>query len=452
MANFKDFKLKPFVMNALEELKFQEPTKIQEKLIPEILNKRNVVGQSATGSGKTHAFLLPIFNSINPDVDSVQAVITTPSRELAYQIYDNAKQLSKHCDKTIHLANYVGGTDKKRQLDKLTREQPQIIIGTPGRIWDLINSQALDIHTANQLVIDEADMTLDLGFLEIIDKIAASFGKNLQMMVFSATIPQKLRPFLKKYMENPFVENIPNKAIISPTVDNYLISTKSKDKNELIYKIITLGEPYLVLIFANTRTRVEEIYNFLRTQGLKVGMIQGGMHPRERKRMMKQIQNLDFQYVVATDLAARGIDIDGVSDVINDDIPEDLEYFIHRVGRTGRKGLPGTAITLYEPGEEDSIDALEKMGIKFQPKDLRNGELVDTYDRNRRKNHRKGHDKLDPGMIGMIKKKKRHVKPGYKNKIKRAIKENDEMKRRIQLRADKKQQRKMKKKSSQRYR
>lgn len=255
------------------------------------------------------------------------------------------------------------GLTKKRQLDKLTREQPQIIIGTPGRIWDLINSQALDIHTANQLVIDEADMTLDLGFLEIIDKIAASFGKDLQMMVFSATIPQKLRPFLKKYMENPFVENIPNKAIISPTVDNYLISTKSKDKNELIYKIITLGEPYLVLIFANTRTRVEEIYNFLRTQGLKVGMIQGGMHPRERKRMMKQIQNLDFQYVVATDLAARGIDIDGVSNVINDDIPEDLEYFIHRVGRTGRKGLPGTAITLYEPGEEDSIDALEKKWV-----------------------------------------------------------------------------------------
>ncbi|MGQ2283138.1 DEAD/DEAH box helicase [Apilactobacillus kunkeei] len=451
-STFKQYNLKPFIMDALDELNFREPTAIQEKIIPEIRKGRSVVGQSATGSGKTHAFLLPIFDKLDVDTLEVQAVITTPSRELAYQIYNNAKQLAKHSDKTIHISNYVGGTDKVRQIEKLKNEQPQIVIGTPGRISDLIKGQHLQVHTATQLVIDEADMTLDLGFLNDIDNIAASFGKDVQMMVFSATIPQKLKPFLKKYLENPYVENIPNRTVISPTIDNWLISTKGQNKNDLIYKLITMGEPYLVLIFANTRKRVEEIYEFLRNQGLKVGIVSGDLTPRERKRTMKQIQNLEFQYVVATDLAARGIDIEGVSDVINDDIPEDLEYFIHRVGRTGRNNMPGTAVTLYSPDEEDEIDALEKMGISFKPKVIRGGRVEDTYDRNRRKSHRRGHDKLEPTMIGMIKKKKRNVKPGYKNKIKQELKRNDEINRRIQQREEGRRKRKSKKNSSQRYR
>lgn len=451
-STFKQYNLKPFIMDALDELNFREPTAIQEKIIPEIRKGRSVVGQSATGSGKTHAFLLPIFDKLDVDTLEVQAVITTPSRELAYQIYNNAKQLAKHSDKTIHISNYVGGTDKVRQIEKLKNEQPQIVIGTPGRISDLIKGQHLQVHTATQLVIDEADMTLDLGFLNDIDNIAASFGKDVQMMVFSATIPQKLKPFLKKYLENPYVENIPNRTVISPTIDNWLISTKGQNKNDLIYKLITMGEPYLVLIFANTRKRVEEIYEFLRNQGLKIGIVSGDLTPRERKRTMKQIQNLEFQYVVATDLAARGIDIEGVSDVINDDIPEDLEYFIHRVGRTGRNNMPGTAVTLYSPDEEDEIDALEKMGISFKPKVIRGGRVEDTYDRNRRKSHRRGHDKLEPTMIGMIKKKKRNVKPGYKNKIKQELKRNDEINRRIQQREEGRRKRKSKKNSSQRYR
>ncbi|UQS86791.1 DEAD/DEAH box helicase [Nicoliella spurrieriana] len=451
-TTFKQFALKPFINEALAELNFTTPTPVQEKLIPVIERGKDVIGQSATGSGKTHAFLLPIFDQLDLDRQVVQAVITTPSRELAYQIYENAKQLAEHSQQPIHIANYVGGTDKKRQVDKLENEQPQIIIGTPGRILDLINTQALDLHTANRLVVDEADMTLDLGFLDQVDKIAASFGDELQMMVFSATIPQKLEPFLKKYMNQPVTEEIPVASVISPTVDNLLISTKGQDKNDLIYQLLTIGEPYLVLIFANTRSRVQEIHDYLLGQGLKVGMIQGGMKPRERKRVMKQVQRLEFQFVVATDLAARGIDIDGVSDVINDDIPEDLDYFIHRVGRTGRNGMPGTAITLYQPGEEQRVSELEQMGIQFKPKAIRNHEIVDSYDRNRRKTHRNRAKKLDPTMIGMVKKNKRKVKPGYKRRIKNAIKRNDDMNRRIEQRNEARKQRKQKKQSSQRYR
>lgn len=431
---FNDFNLKPYLVMAVTAINFHTPTTVQERVIPEIMKGKSVVGQSATGSGKTHAFLLPIFSRIQEGDQSVQAVITTPSRELAYQIYNAAKQLNKFADQPLTIHNYVGGTDKQHQIDQLERKQPQLVIGTPGRILDLIKSQFLDIHTATMFVVDEADMTLDMGFLEPVDQIASHFPEDLQMMVFSATIPQKLRPFLKKYMKNPVMEEIPTATVINPDVENWLMSTKGKNKNQLIYRLLTLGEPYLALVFANTKERVEELTRYLSEQGLKVAMIHGGLEPRRRKRTMRQIRNLDFQYVVATDLAARGIDIDGVSLVINDDLPTDLEYFVHRVGRTGRNGMKGIAITLYEPAEDDLIAKLEDRGITFVPKELKGGRIVTTHDRNRRKKFKHRKEELDPSMKGYVKKTKRKVKPGYKKRIKRAIKEDEQQKRKLEMR------------------
>lgn len=431
---FADFQLKPYLLTAIKKINFRQPTPVQEKVIPVIMAGQSVVGQSATGSGKTHAFLLPIFSRIDSTTQEVQAVITTPSRELAYQIYSAAKQLNKYADTPLTIHNYVGGTDKQHQVEQLERRQPQLVIGTPGRVLDLIKSQALDIHTATMFVVDEADMTLDMGFLHEVDQIASHFPDNLQMMVFSATIPQKLRPFLKKYMENPVVEEIPTTAVINPDVDNWLMSTKGQDRNQLIYQLLTMGEPYLALVFANTKERVVELTRYLEEQGLKVAMIHGGLEARRRKRTMRQIRDLDFQYVVATDLAARGIDIDGVSLVINDDIPTDLEYFVHRVGRTGRNGMKGTAITLYEPAEDDLIAKLEERGIKFAPKELRNGRIITTHDRNRRKHYKRRREELDPSMKGYVKKTKKKIKPGYKKRIKKAIKEDEQQKRKLELR------------------
>ena len=431
---FADFQLKPYLLTAIKKINFQKPTPVQEKVIPVVMAGQSVVGQSATGSGKTHAFLLPLFSKIDPAKQEVQAVITTPSRELAYQIYSAAKQLNKFADVPLTIHNYVGGTDKQHQLDQLERRQPQLVIGTPGRVLDLVKSQALDIHTATMFGVDEADMTLDMGFLHEVDQIASHFPEDLQMMVFSATIPQKLRPFLKKYMENPVVEEIPTTAVINPDVDNWLMSTKGQDRNQLVYQLLTMGEPYLALVFANTKERVVELTHYLEEQGLKVAMIHGGLEARRRKRTMRQIRDLDFQYVVATDLAARGIDIDGVSLVINDDLPTDLEYFVHRVGRTGRNGMKGTAITLYEPAEDDLIAKLEERGIKFVPKQLKNGRVVTTHDRNRRKHYKRRQEELDPSMKGYVKKTKKKVKPGYKKRIKRAIKEDEQQKRRLELR------------------
>lgn len=440
MASFRGFNFKEYIYQALDEINFKEPTEVQARLIPTILKGKSVVGQSQTGSGKTHTFLLPIFQNLNAQKDEVQAVITTPSRELAYQIYEAAKQLAKFSPENIWIQNYVGGTDKQRQIEKLKSHQPQLVIGTPGRILDLVRENALDIHNAHYLVVDEADMTLDLGFLKETDAIASTLPKDLQMLVFSATIPEKLRPFLRKYMYNPVIEVVANKHVISPTIDNWLVSTKGRDRNKLIYDLLTMGEPYLALVFANTKERADELTNYLRSQGLKVAKVHGGIQPRQRKRIMREIQNLDYQFVVATDLAARGIDIEGVSHVINDDIPEDLEFFVHRVGRTGRNGMKGTAITLYEPSEEKLIDEPESMGVHFVPKAVKNGEIVDSYDRNRREKRQTRKESMDPKLRGFVKKEKKKRKPGYKKKIKRAIKRDEQQKRRIARR----QARKMK--------
>ena len=441
---FTEFNFKDYIQEALKDLNFVEATEVQEKLIPVVLSGRDLVGESKTGSGKTHTFLLPIFQELDEEADSVQAVITAPSRELATQIYQAARQLASFSEQEIRVANYVGGTDKARQIGKLESSQPHIVIGTPGRIYDLVESGDLAIHKAHTFVVDEADMTLDMGFLETVDRIAARLPKDLQFLVFSATIPQKLQPFLRKYLSNPVMEQIKTKTVIADTIDNWLLSTKGRDKNAQIYEISQILQPYLAMIFVNTKTRADELQAYLTAQGLKVAKIHGDISPRERKRVMNQIKNLDFEYIVATDLAARGIDIEGVSHVINDAIPQDLSFFVHRVGRTGRNGLPGTAITLYQPSDDSDIRELEKLGIKFTPKMIKNGEFQDTYDRDRRANREKTKEKLDTEMIGLVKKKKKKIKPGYKKKIQWAVNEKRRKTKRAENRARGRAERKAK--------
>lgn len=446
--SFAAFQLQDYLLTAIADKGFKQPTQVQERLIPVIQAGRSVVGQSQTGTGKTHTFLLPIFNQLDLEQQNVQAVITAPSRELATQIYQAAKQLADYSGEEISIMNFVGGTDKLRQVERLATKQPHIVIGTPGRILDLVTSGDLLIHTTQVMVVDEADMTLDLGFLADVDQIAGRMPDNLQMLVFSATIPEKLRPFLRKYMNNPLIEEIKPKTVISETIDNWLISTKGKDVNQIIYQLLTIGHPYLAIVFANTKQRVDEISQYLKNQGLSVATIHGDILPRERKRVMKQIQNLDFQYVVATDLAARGIDIEGVSHVINAEIPDDLEFFIHRVGRTGRNQLPGTAITLYEPSDERKINEIEALGITFKPKEIKNDEVVDSYDRNRRQKREKKRDELDTTLIGLVKKKKKKIKPGYKKQIQREIEKSNKQKRKMERRQKGRTARKHKKNSS----
>ncbi|KRN77926.1 DEAD/DEAH box helicase [Weissella minor] len=444
MAKFTDYHLRDEIYRALDDIHFNEPTPVQARLIPVVMQGRSVVGQSQTGSGKTHTFLLPIFQHLDLEKEQVQAVITTPSRELAQQIYQAAKQIADHFaeGEQPRIGLYVGGTDKNRQVQQLKSSQPQIVIGTPGRIKDLYETGSLNIHTARTLVVDEADMTLDMGFLNEVDAIAGAMPEDLQMLVFSATIPQKLEPFLKKYLNNPVIEEIPAETVISPTIQNVLMDTKGKAKDELIFNLLTMGNPYMALVFTNTKERARELARQLKERGLKVAEIHGGIQPRERRRTMQKIQHLDYQYVVATDLAARGIDIPGVSLVINDGIPNDLEFFVHRVGRTGRNGASGLAITLYTPDEDAKVTEVENLGVKFEPMTLSKGELKPVADRRRRTQRTKSTKKLDPTMIGMVKKKKKNVKPGYKHRIKSEIEKDARYKKRVEDRQQQRSKRK----------
>ena len=428
--NFEQFNLKPFLLEAISELNFKEPTEIQTEVITNIQSNRDVIAQSKTGSGKTHAFLLPLLNQLDQKANNVQIVITAPSRELAEQLYQATIQLTKKALWDIEVSRFIGGTDKNRQIENLQSSQPDVVIGTPGRLLDLIQSNELKTNTAYALVVDEADMTLDMGFIEEVDQIAATLSPNSQLLVFSATIPQKLQPFLQKYMNHPIRIEVENKEVISDLIDNWLISTKSKDRTEVIYDLLTIGNPYLVLIFANTKENVEQLTKQLIDRGLNVGMLHGGLDSRERRRVMREIHNLDYQFIVATDLAARGIDIEGVSHVINAEVPQDLSYFVHRVGRTGRNNLSGIAITLYSPGEEDEIQTIENMGITFEEKTIRNHEIVDAPEKRAERKKPTKPLEYDAEIAGLVKKSKKKVKPGYRLKIRSKRKELNKQKNR----------------------
>ena len=415
--DFQGLRIKGYLKEAVSDLKFKELTKIQQEVIPMALKKKDIIGQSQTGSGKTHAFLLPIFQMLSGESESVEAVITAPTRELAEQIYRVAMHLASFVPFKVNVARYMGGTDKGRTLEKLTT-QPNIVIGTPGRIRDLaINERALLVHTAKVFVVDEADMTLEAGFLADIDAIAGTMGKDLQMMVFSATIPAGLKPFLKKYMSSPSHIHILPKQQTALKIEHVLYPTKHRNRIEITKKLLTALNPYLAVVFTNTKKKAVEVAESLLAAGFKVGQIHGDLDPRKRRQMMQKIRNLDYQYIVATDLAARGIDIEGISHVINYELPSDLEFYIHRTGRTARGELDGVAITLYDTGEEVALSELESRGIKFKYKELKNGELVETTTRNRRGSREKRETEIDKIVKARVKKPKK-VSPGYKKKMK----------------------------------
>ena len=415
MSKYTDYNFKPFLQDAVAKLGFTEPTPIQKEMIPLVLKGKSAIGQAHTGTGKTHSFLLPIVQRIVEEKQEVQAVITSPTRELAQQIFDALNQLVEGTEISTKL--FIGGTDKQRSIDRL-KTQPQIVVGTPGRINDLVKENALLVHTAPILVIDEADLAFDMGFIEDIDGFASHMPEKLEMFVFSATIPEKLKPFLKKYMDAPIHIHMNDKRPVAEGIEFILVPVRSKSRNTRLMDVIKGINPFLAVIFCNTRKTAEAVAGYLAEQGIRAGQIHGDLSPRDRKKMMKQIRDLEFQYIVATDLAARGIDIQGISHVINYEIPDDLEFFIHRVGRTARAGSKGTAITLFQPENEDALIRVEKMGIPFVQKDIKDGEWSELKDRHQRANRKseRQQDEIDAKAKSMVRKPKK-VKPGYKSNM-----------------------------------
>ncbi|WEV44183.1 DEAD/DEAH box helicase [Lactobacillus sp. ESL0684] len=431
---FTSERIKPALQAGLSKINFITPSKVQEAVIPVLLDQQNAVVQAVTGSGKTHAFLVPILNELDEQLTFPQAIITAPSRELSEQLYQVARQLRDAAGLKISIAHLAGGSDRQRQLTRLTNHKPQLIIATPGRLHDFVEKKLLPLDYVQYFIIDEADMTLDMGFLADIDFIAQRLPKKAVLAAFSATLPVQLMNFLRKYMAKPKQIVIDNPSVISPTVKNDLLDVGAKNRKTILYRLLTMGQPYLALVFANTKQKVDEITAYLQNQGLKVAKIHGGITERERKRALREVAAGQYQYVVATDLAARGLDIDGVSLVINYEIPRNLEFVVHRIGRTGRNGHSGHAITLIREEEMPRIAGLEKLGIKFDFVEIKHDELVPRKHYARRNNRKESAHQVDNHLNGYVKKAKKKRKPGYKKKIKRVVEQDKQQKRRLEQR------------------
>lgn len=413
MSKYSDYMFQKHTKIFIELEKFIEPTPIQQAVIPMACKGKDIIGISATGTGKTHAFLIPIMEKVDSSKPCVQAVITAPTRELALQIYQRCEKMSE-ADPKLVIRLITGGIEKSRMIEQL-KVQPHIVVGTPGRIKDLfLNEQVLRVDTADIMVVDEADMTLEFGFLEDVDAIAGKMRKDLQMMSFSATIPQELRLFLKKYMDHPQTVQIEEQSAFHPKIQHILVPVQHKTYAEKVLEILPSFTPYVCLIFANTRSEAANVASNMRDAGYGVIELHGDLTPRERTKAMKDLSNLQKSYVVATDIAARGIDIEGISHVISMGFPKELDYYIHRSGRTGRAGHEGICYALYEKKDDTAIRQLEVRGIHFDHKTIKNGQWCDLEPLHKKKVRKD--DPLEKEIAKIVSRKKKKVKPGYKKK------------------------------------
>ncbi|WP_240376621.1 DEAD/DEAH box helicase [Bacillus piscicola] len=430
MSGFNRFTISPFLIESLQQQNIQKPMDIQERLIPAILNGRDVIGQSQTGSGKTLAFLLPLLTRIEPEKEHTQAVITAPTRELAEQIYQEIRKLLENPGQPgITVKRVTGGIDRRRTIENL-QNQPHIIVATPGRLRDLAANQLIDVHQVRMLVVDEADQMLDMGFIEEIDPVAGLMPENLQMLVFSATFPEKLQPFLQKYMTNPRHVHVKPSEATPAKIEHIFIPLKHRDRTELTIRLAANLRPYFAIVFTTTKEEADVLFEEMMAAGLNADVLHGGLQPRQRKQVMRKVKALDIQYLVATDLAARGMDIRGVSHVINHSLPKELEYYIHRVGRSARAGETGEAYTFVEKEEFSDVRKLQEKGISLQFNEFKNESLI-PIDLPWR-NHKASGERSSSTEKSLKTKK---VKPGYKKK---ARQEREKQQRRVQKLSKKK--------------
>lgn len=403
--NFNSFNISKEMGEALAKLGVKEPTDIQQQVIPLALKKKNIVGISNTGSGKTYAFLVPVLENIIAEKKNLQVVIISPTRELATQLYNVCLELVKLYNPDILVKKFIGGTNKTD-----TKSNCQIAIGTPGRIHDLfIQDSSLRVDQASTFIIDEADMVFEDNYLEKINDIKNKLSiSDVQYMVFSATINSNLSSFLKKYLTDTKVIDCSGVKGISDNVEHGLIRAKFEQKDQKLLQLLKTFNPYTCLIFASLKTDVERLYYFLNENGYKVGMLHGGMAPRQRKRVVKDMLDDKYQYLVVSDIVSRGMDLTMVTHVISYDLPSELVFYSHRSGRTGRFDATGHSYLLYDVNDMESINKIQATGITFKEYTIMKGELVEKKKRN--------YNNSNKNVDVIITNKERKVRPGYKKK------------------------------------
>ncbi len=357
MSAFSTFGVDKSIIKAIHEMGFEEPSPIQSTCIPKILTGVDVIGQAQTGTGKTAAFGIPITEQVSTK-PVVQALILTPTRELAIQVSGEIRKIAKY--KRVKTLPIYGGQSIGHQIRAL-KQGVQIVIGTPGRILDHLSRNTLQLHEVKMIVLDEADEMLDMGFIEDIESILKSVPKERQSLLFSATMPPEIRSLANRYMVSPEVIRVNREDVTAPLIEQVYYKVFERNKIDSLCRILDHEEAELGIIFCRTKKGVDELTETLQARGYLADGLHGDLSQAQRDKVMSDFRNTRIEFLIATDVAARGIDVSNVSHVINYDIPQDPESYVHRIGRTGRAGKKGIALTLVTPREMKQLRVIEKM-------------------------------------------------------------------------------------------
>lgn len=367
MATFLELELSRPVSKAIDRMGFEETTPIQAQTIPMAMQGMDLIGQAQTGTGKTAAFGIPMIEAIDPKKPDIQALVVTPTRELAMQVAEELNTIGQF--KKVHSLPVYGGQEISRQLRAL-KQKPSIIVGTPGRLLDHIRRRTIRLGSLKTVVLDEADEMLNMGFIEDIEKILENVPNERQTMLFSATMPEPIRKLAEKFMKDPKIVRIKAKEMTVSNIEQEYIEVEEKDKFEVLSRLLDMQSPDLAIVFGRTKRRVDELSDALSKRGYSAEGLHGDLSQAKRDRVMGKFKNARIEVLIATDVAARGLDISGVTHVYNFDIPQDPESYVHRIGRTGRAGKGGLAVTFATPKELHhlrTIERLTKKNMKKQP-------------------------------------------------------------------------------------
>lgn len=374
---FNDLGLVEALVEGLKKENIITPTPIQEKTIPAALDNKDIIAQSETGSGKTLAYLLPIFQKIDLSKKEMQAIILTPTHELAIQIQRQVELLSKNSDLAVTSTPIIGNVNIARQIDKL-KERPNIIVGSAGRILELIKKKKITAHTIKTIIIDEADRLLDMHNIDAVKAIIKSTMKDRQLMIVSATISKEAENIAKNLMKDPEFIKVEESHTIASNISHMYFLAEQREKFDELRKLVRMINPKKAIVFINKSEEIAMITEKLKYNGLKAEGIHGTSMKENRKKAMDDFRSGKIQLLVASDVAARGLDIKGVTHIFNLDMPEDPKSYLHRVGRTGRAGESGIAISIVTEAEKVIIQRYEKsFGINIPAKDMYMGKIVD---------------------------------------------------------------------------
>ncbi|MGO3732412.1 MAG: DEAD/DEAH box helicase [Vagococcus sp.] len=358
---FSELNLDKSLLKAVENIGFEEATPIQSETIPLALEGKDVIGQAQTGTGKTAAFGLPMLDKIDTSKSMIQGLVIAPTRELAIQTQEEIYRLGK--EKKIKVQAVYGGADIGRQIRSL-KNNPHIVVGTPGRMLDHINRRTLKLEKVETLVLDEADEMLNMGFLEDIESIISKVPESRQTLLFSATMPDSIKRIGVKFMKDPEHVKIKAKEMTANLIDQYYVRCKEFEKFDIMTRLFDVQNPELTIVFGRTKRRVDELARGLEMRGYKAEGIHGDLPQHKRMSILRAFKNDEIDILVATDVAARGLDISGVTHVYNYDIPQDPESYVHRIGRTGRAGKEGKSVTFVTPNEMGYLHVIEDLTKK----------------------------------------------------------------------------------------